>query len=114
MITLQWSETSLEFLHEDIPGSENMVPVFSIHNGEYAWKRMLALFSPKTKTFYWSSNSGCQCCEELNSQIRNVEAMSSGSALEIKRAIRDFMAQNPGIITDEEKQKIFSKIKKQK
>lgn len=114
MITLQWSETALEFLHEDIPGSENMVPVFSIHNGEYAWKRMLALFSPATKTFHWSCNSGCECCEELASQIKNVEAMSSGNALELKQAVRDFLTHNPDIITDEEKQRVFSKIKKQK
>lgn len=114
MITLQWSETALEFLHEDIPGSENMVPVFSINNGESNWKRMLVLFSPTVKKFYWTSNSGCECCEELTGQIKNTEEMASGTELELKRAVRNFLAHTPDIVTDEEKQKIFSKIKKQK
>lgn len=114
MITLQWSETALEFLHEDIPGSEKTVPVFSIHNGEYNWKRMLALFSPVTKKFLWASNSGCECCEELTAQVKSAEEMVSGSEMELKRAVRDFLAHNPEIITEDEKQKIFSKIKKHK
>jgi hypothetical protein len=114
MITLQWSETALEFLHEDIPGSENMVPVFSIHNGEHNWKRMLALYSSSTKKFHWASNSGCECCEEVNSQVKSTEAMTSGNEMELKRAVRNFLTHTPDIVTDEEKQKLFSKIKKQK
>ena len=114
MITLQWSETALEFLHEDIPGSENMVPVFSIHNGESNWKRMLALFSSSTRKFYWASNTGCECCEELTNQVKNTEEMASGNEMELKRAVRHFLESAPEIVTDDEKQKIFSKIKKQK
>lgn len=114
MITLQWSETALEFLHEDIPGSEGMVPVFSIDNGQYQWERMLALFSSSTKKFYWAVNSGCECCDDSSKLATNTDGMASGNELELKRAIRNFIAHSPEIITDEEKQKIFSKIKKQK
>lgn len=114
MITLQWSETALEFLYEDIPGSEDMVPVFSIHNGESNWKRMLALHSPSTRKFYWTSSTGCECCEELTNQVKNAEEMTSGDERELKRAVRHFLESVPEIVTDDEKQKIFSKIKKQK
>jgi hypothetical protein len=112
MITLQWSETDLEFLNEDIPGSENMVPVFSIYNGEYNWKRMLALFSPSNNKFYWSCNSGCECCESLRSQVKDTDSMNSGDAKELKQAIRGFMNNKPKLVTEDEKRKIFSKIKK--
>lgn len=114
MITLQWNETALEFLHEDIPGSERMVPVFSIHNGEHDWTRMLALFSTATKEFYWTARSGCACCEELTSHLRNVDDLAKGTERELKQAIRGFLEHAPDILKDGEKQKIFSKIKKHK
>lgn len=114
MITLQWNETALEFLHEDIPGSEQMVPVFSIHNGENDWSRMLALFSLDTKEFCWTVNSGCACCEELTGHLKSADDLTKGTERELKRAVRSFLEQAPNILKDGEKQKIFSKIKKQK
>lgn len=114
MITLQWSETATEFLHEDIPGSEHMVPVFSINNGENDWKRMLALFSPVTKKFYWSTSGGCLCCEELTSHLSSADDLTEGTEQELKRALRSFLEHAPNILNEDEKQQVFSKIKKQK
>jgi hypothetical protein len=114
LITLQWSDTALESLHESIPGSENMIPVFSIFNGEYEWNRMLALFSSVTKTFHWSASAGCSCCEELTSSLKSISDLTEGSERELKQAIRTFIEHTPGILKDDELQKIFSKIKKQK
>lgn len=114
MITLQWSENALEFLHEDISGSEKMNPVFSISNNEYSWVRMLALFSSTTKKFYWTSGSGCECCDDQNKNVKDVSSLTEGSENDLKSALRAFIGHNDGIITDDEKQKIFSKIKKQK
>lgn len=114
MITLQWSETALESLHEDIVGSETMIPVFSISNGEYKWAKMFALFSSETKKFYWVSGSGCECCDDQNRNVKDVSNLTEGSEGELKAALRVFIEHNNGIITDDEKQKIFSKIKKQK
>jgi hypothetical protein len=114
LITLQWSETALEFLHEDIAGSEKMNPVFSIRNNEYNWVRMLALFSSDTKKFYWVSGSGCECCDDQIRDVRNVSNLTEGSESDLKSALRTFIEHNDGIVTDDEKQKIFSKIKKQK
>jgi hypothetical protein len=114
LITLQWGETALESLHEDIAGSAKMTPVFSISNSEYDWKRMLALFSPETKKFYWSVSSGCSCCDDQNRNVKDVSNLIEGSESELKRTLRTFIEHNSGIITDDEKQKVFSKIKKQK
>jgi hypothetical protein len=114
MIKLQWDETATGFLHEDIPGSENMVPVFSIHNGEHDWKRMLALFSPETKKFHWMSGAGCACCEENSSHVRSVRDLTSGDERALKQALCSFLTDAPNVVSEEEKQKIFSKVKKQK
>lgn len=114
MITLQWSENALEFLREDIPGSETMTPVFSIVGSESDGKRMLALFSSATKKFYWTVSSGCSCCEELTSHIKSAADLNEGTESELKQALRAFSASNPSLLKDDEMQKIFSKIKKQK
>jgi hypothetical protein len=114
LITLQWSENALEFLHEEIAGSNKLIPVFSITNNEYNWNKMLALFSAETKKFYWAAGSGCECCETLTTSVKDVSKLTEGSESELKQALRTFISHNSGIITDDEKQKIFSKIKKQK
>lgn len=114
MIKLQWNETSLEFLHEDIPGSKDMVPVFSISNTESDWNRMLALFSPVTKKFHWSASSGCSCCEEFTGSLKSIADLTEGTEQELKRAVRSFVEHAPGALKEGELQKIFSKIKKQK
>lgn len=112
MITLQWSETALEFLHEDIPGSENMIPVFSIYNGKYHWKMMLTLFCPSDKQFYWHCGSGCECCESLSSQIENKDSLKCGDERAVKQALRAFIADHPNLVNEDEKRTLFSKIKK--
>lgn len=114
MITLQWSDTALESLHEDISGSEKMNPVFLISNSEFSWTKMFALFSSETKKFYWTSGSGCSCCNDQNRDVKDVSNLTEGSESELKSALRDFIGHNDGIITNDEKQRIFSKIKKQK
>lgn len=114
MITLQWNENALEFLHKDIAGSEKMTPVFSVSNSEYDWTTMLALFSVETKKFYWVAGSGCSCCDDLARDVKSIDKMTEGSERELKQALRTFIAHNAGIVTDDELQKIFSKIKKQK
>jgi hypothetical protein len=91
-----------------------MTPVFSVSNSEYDWTTMLALFSPETKKFYWISGSGCSCCDELTRSAKSIEGMTEGSERELKQALRSFTAHNSGVVTDDEMQKIFSKIKKQK
>lgn len=114
MITVQWSENALEFLHEDIPGSDNLNPVFSIFGAESADKRMLALFSSSTKKFYWTVSTGCSCCEVLTGHIKTAADLTEGDERELKQAIRVFSVSNPSLLEDDEMQKIFSKIKKQK
>lgn len=111
MITLQWNEIFMESLHEDLPGSEHLIPVFSIHNQEYQWKQMFALFSPAENTFYWTTGGGCACCSTLFAHIAHADEMTKGSAADVKRAVRDFMQATPGIITEEERTRIFSKVK---
>jgi hypothetical protein len=113
MITLQWDEIALEFLHEEIPGTERLTPVFSIHNGEYEWKQMMALFSSETKTFHWLQSAGCSCCENLFSHVKSADDLVCGNERELKQALRSFLSQNPTILDNSEKERIFSKIKKQ-
>ena len=112
MLTLQWSEMSLESLHEDIP--EHLNPIVSIHNGQNDWVQMLVLYSSETKVFHWVTGYGCACCDNLYNHLKDSSLMVSGDAKELKRALRGFLDAHPDIITEAEKEKTFSKIKKQK
>lgn len=112
MITLQWNENAIEFLHEDLPGSEKLTPVFSIYNGESQWKQMFALFSPEEKLFYWIIGSGCECCDSLFSDVSSLSELKTGSNKELKRVVRAFLKEVPEIMTDAEKEKVFSKVNK--
>lgn len=112
MITLQWNENALEELHEELAGSDKMTPVFSIHNSDYDWKQMLAIFSPEDDKFYWITGEGCACCDSLFEHIKSFEELASGSASELKGAVRAFHATNPDIMTEADRTRIFSKIKK--
>lgn len=112
MITFQWNENFMEFLHEDLPGSEAMTPVFSIHNGESQWKEMFALFSAEENKFYWITSAGCECCDTLFAHVGSVNDLTTGSAKDVKKAVRTLLKDSPGILTEDEKVKVFSKVGK--
>lgn len=114
MLTTQWGQFYMENLEEDIPGTGELTPVFSIDNGEYDWVQLLVLFSSRDKKFYWLNSRGCACCDTPSDGIKSVKTLPSGDLFAVKSTLRVFLKNHPALLTEEEQRKAFSKLKKQK
>lgn len=112
-LRLQWDDLGLEFLHEDVPGSENLKPVFRASSDVGSdVVEMLALFSPENKMFYWVTGRGCSCCTNITDPVEAVEDLKQGDERALKHAIREMLKEAPHILNEEDKKRVFSKIKK--
>ena len=76
---------------EEIPGTEDFRLVIKATAYEsYEWAEFLAWYSPSSRKYFWSGQSGCSC---NMFEIYKLDNLENGSKQDMVNALRRFMQE---------------------
>lgn len=73
---------------EQMPGTEDFVPVLSLDEGHYEWAEFHAWYSPGQRRYFWLGQTGCSC---YSYEVSSLGELQVGSRDDLLRSIHEWV-----------------------
>lgn len=74
--------------YEQMPGTEDFVPVLFVDEGGYEWAEFHAWYSPGQRRYFWSGQTGCSC---FSYEVSSLGDLQVGSRDDLLRSIKEWV-----------------------
>lgn len=74
--------------YEQMPGTEDFVPVLSVDEGGYEWAEFHAWYSPGQRRYFWSGQTGNSC---YSYEVSSLGELQVGSRDDLLRSIHEWV-----------------------